>query len=317
MSTLRPAASFSKFAPALSLLLLVLAPSFGRAADPASDERRAAGEAGANAFLRTFECSYESRDLATYGGLMTRDFRFHFGDAEGRAAHPDGWGKFDELESTRHLFEGFVNSQGMALPAARAISLNLGPLAYGGDPEHPGQEDRYMLVVAPTVELLFDFGSGGAIAASGRHAFWLVRGDVAAVDPGQPADPGRWYVRRWVEGAAESLLARVTPARGPVVALALGGAARAERVTPNPSRAGEPMTLALDLSQRAVEVDAVLRDVSGRVVRRLKPGRSLTGGRGILWDGRDQAGAMVPSGVYFLRVRAGTMSRDHRVVRIP
>jgi hypothetical protein len=36
------------------------------------------------------------------------------------------------------------------------------------------------------------------IITGNYHRLWLVRGDAAVgLDPGQPADRTRWYIRRW------------------------------------------------------------------------------------------------------------------------
>jgi hypothetical protein len=46
-------------------------------------------------------------------------------------------------------------------------------------------------------------------------------------------------------------------------------------------------------------------DAAGRLVRAWDDAASLARGSGLTWDGRDEAAREVPSGVYFIRVRAG------------
>lgn len=55
-------------------------------------------------------------------------------------------------------------------------------------------------------------------------------------------------------------------------------------------------------------------DVSGRRVRLLSSGAAPGGTRSATWDGRDEAGSAVPSGVYFLRLTSPTGDRVERAV---
>jgi hypothetical protein len=48
-----------------------------------------------------------------------------------------------------------------------------------------------------------------------------------------------------------------------------------------------------------------LFDVRGRLVRRIAQGSYPAGYHAAVWDGRDERGALVPAGVYFLRTRSG------------
>ena len=58
-------------------------------------------------------------------------------------------------------------------------------------------------------------------------------------------------------------------------------------------------------------------DLRGRLVRNLARGLLEDGGRHEqTWDGRDEAGAALPSGTYLLRLEAGTKVRSLRVYLI-
>jgi len=46
----------------------------------------------------------------------------------------------------------------------------------------------------------------------------------------------------------------------------------------------------------------LVSDVQGRRVRRLVESEASTGGRSLVWDGRDDAGRHVPSGLYTARL---------------
>jgi hypothetical protein len=72
---------------------------------------------------------------------------------------------------------------------------------------------------------------------------------------------------------------------------------------PNPSRGR--VTLELILPRRA-EVRAEVRDLAGRLVRRLIPAGSVlpAGTRSLAWDGADERGRRAPAGVYTVTVEA-------------
>jgi len=321
MQRMRPAPSAVALLSALALLLqLDLSSVF----DPRSEPfvRCAAAEPAARrrdeelqAVFACFQLSYQARDVNACGAMFTADFRFHFGDPEGQAAYPQGWGREDELRYEHHLFEGFVNARGQALPAARGIALAFGPLDIRSDPEHPADPEHYALVDARHVDLAIDFGESGRTIAVGHHAFWLVRSDDAA------GEAGRWAIRRWVEEPAEVLLAVATADSDTTAgAVALAGDIHSPRlwtIAPNPSRRGESASLAFEVAREGDVVDAELYDVAGRRVTVLAHGPSGAGLRTLVWDGRDERGALAGSGVYFARVRVGEVVRRARIVRIP
>ena len=58
-----------------------------------------------------------------------------------------------------------------------------------------------------------------------------------------------------------------------------------------------------DAAGRALSLD--LYDVSGRHVRQLEGGSAVPGTRRVAWDGRDDAGQAITSGVYFVRLSVG------------
>ena len=91
-----------------------------------------------------------------------------------------------------------------------------------------------------------------------------------------------------------------------------GAELRLDAPAPDPSAGTVRATLHLGAS---VDVDAAVYDGSGRRVRALVTG--VHGGTVTLaWDGCDARGRDAGSGVFFLRVRAGTQDVTRRVVRI-
>jgi len=76
------------------------------------------------------------------------------------------------------------------------------------------------------------------------------------------------------------------------------GAATLVRSRPNPFRGGATVTLAVPVSSA---ISVVVYDVAGRKVRTLLDGRIDAGEHEIPWDGEDDRGRAVASGVYLLR----------------
>ena len=64
----------------------------------------------------------------------------------------------------------------------------------------------------------------------------------------------------------------------------------------------------------AVRVRLRIYDVSGRFVRELTDGRRGAGQHSETWDGMDQAGRGVSSGVYFYRLEAGSFIETKKMV---
>ena len=83
--------------------------------------------------------------------------------------------------------------------------------------------------------------------------------------------------------------------------------------TPNPTRAG--VALSFVLPEKA-EVGADVYDVGGHLVRRLEQGTFPAGEQRLSWDGRNDAGREVSTGFYIVRVHAGTLNLDTKVLRL-
>jgi hypothetical protein len=84
---------------------------------------------------------------------------------------------------------------------------------------------------------------------------------------------------------------------------------RAASRTPGPAGAAFGLSL-----PRPAEVDVTVFDVHGRRVAHLAHGNLPSGLHVVTWDGRDESGARVGSGVYFVRARAGDRFAGLRLV---
>jgi len=148
--------------------------------------------------------AYGYQDLTDYASLLTADFRYTFSaqsDPKLVSTYGNNWGKDDEYESAKHLLTGFTNTQGVYVPPASRIVVQFVNDQYYPDPAHADSGAWYVYCPVTDVNLTIDVPVGGGDVTtydiSAPHAFYLVRGDAAFLDPGQPADSTHWYVRHW------------------------------------------------------------------------------------------------------------------------
>jgi FtsP/CotA-like multicopper oxidase with cupredoxin domain len=83
---------------------------------------------------------------------------------------------------------------------------------------------------------------------------------------------------------------------------------------PNPAQRGSTMRFAL---RAPGQVDLGLYDVAGHRVRQIARGSFPAGEHGIAWDGSDDHGRIVASGVYFLNLRADGVNRTMKMSVMP
>lgn len=83
------------------------------------------------------------------------------------------------------------------------------------------------------------------------------------------------------------------------------------RSYPNPFNPSTTIPFTLE---RGSDVDLSIYDVSGRLVRTLLHGRRSAGGQKARWDGRDNSGGIVPSGVYFVRLKADGLAASQKLL---
>ena len=104
---------------------------------------------------------------------------------------------------------------------------------------------------------------------------------------------------------AVALLAGLMPDEAPPARLAL------HQNYPNPFNAGTTLSYALPAP---ANVELAIHDVSGRRVALVERGRRGPGVFDRAWDGRDDGGRPLASGVYFLRLRAGADEAVRKIV---
>jgi hypothetical protein len=86
---------------------------------------------------------------------------------------------------------------------------------------------------------------------------------------------------------------------------------RLEPIRPNPVRREGHVRFAVDVP---APVSLEIYDVSGRRVRALVAASMEPGEHEAAWDGRDDGGTGVTSGIYFVRLRVGAATRTSRMV---
>jgi hypothetical protein len=80
---------------------------------------------------------------------------------------------------------------------------------------------------------------------------------------------------------------------------------------PNPFNPETTIQYALAV---ASEVQLIIYDLQGREIIRMIDGRQPAGLHGVIWDGKDHAGAQVASGVYLYRLTAGRFTKVKKAV---
>jgi hypothetical protein len=81
-------------------------------------------------------------------------------------------------------------------------------------------------------------------------------------------------------------------------------------IGPNPARS---VTVVAYELQATAAVRVAIHDVTGRRIRTLVQGAQPAGPRRLLWDGRDEAGNPVPSGVYFVQLELGARKVSRKI----
>ncbi len=81
-------------------------------------------------------------------------------------------------------------------------------------------------------------------------------------------------------------------------------------IYPNPFNTATQITYSI---AEEVPVQLAVYDATGKLVRTLASGDMEPGVYTVRWDGTDEAGKQVPSGVYLCRIKAGSFSQTKRV----
>ena len=122
----------------------------------------------------------------------------------------------------------------------------------------------------------------------------------------------------------DSLKIRVTTVAGEVGVSNENGDKRENSFTlhqcsPNPFNTETRIRYSISVEHFEVQTDVVtvalkIYDLMGRAVRTLLNGPLMNGSLSVVWDGRDDQGAPVASGIYFCRLQAGTFVETRKMM---
>jgi flagellar hook assembly protein FlgD len=87
-----------------------------------------------------------------------------------------------------------------------------------------------------------------------------------------------------------------------------------EQNFPNPFNPSTTIRYQVGKDAQGVATQVVVFDLLGREIRRLVDARQEPGYYEVVWDGKDEQGRAVPSGVYFVRLRAGDVAMVKRML---
>jgi hypothetical protein len=119
-----------------------------------------------------------------------------------------------------------------------------------------------------------------------------------------------------MEGSGSIILKDQASAAGLAVRLSADGSGMPEdfalgRNYPNPFN---PVThFQVDIPAES-DVDVAVYDLLGRLITTLMNGTHPAGSVSLSWDGRDNAGVGVPTGMYVIRMKAGDFSASQKVL---
>jgi hypothetical protein len=170
-----------------------------------------------------------------------------------------------------------------------------------------------VIAVTPGLRQVREVSGGAGIGSQGSLAVEFGLGSSASVDS---------LVVRWPSGTVQVLTGVAADQRLPLTeptataaptAPGIAGRSRPAGADPNPFQAAT--AIRYELAVHSVVALGIF-DVQGRCVRRLDSGAEGPGPHEAVWDGRDDAGRLLPGGVYFYRLEVGGLSHAGKIVRI-
>ncbi len=147
------------------------------------------------------------------------------------------------------------------------------------------------------------FGNGGTPTSGNSNRIVGTAGQVAIGQTAGSANrvkSGFWQQTAGLVTSVEEILTEAIPTEF-----------RLQQNYPNPFN--PETTIRYDLPVQA-EVRLTIFDVLGRTVRTLVEQKQLAGAHSIVWDGRDDRGRQLASGLYLYRVTAGEFHKTAKML---
>jgi head-tail adaptor len=171
----------------------------------------------------------------------------------------------------------------------------------------------------------YDIYAQHVLASGAVDPAWSVDGRVLCTAVGRASVPTiatdmaggaivTWQDDRTGTVNGDDIYAQRIYANGGVSAVAAGAPSYSFAVrTPHPNPTNSQATVSFDLASPQ-PVSARVYDVTGRLVRTLAAGGELpTGSHSLIWNGVSDSGALAHSGIYFIRVNAGSAVQTREV----
>lgn len=154
------------------------------------------------------------------------------------------------------------------------------------------------------------FGSAAVLLVDGSVRLAATVGEAGPVGR---ANGGGWMLLEgfWHPGVGYASAVAPEPPQPGADGLVFRNALAASR--PNPFSDGTRVAFSV---ARAAPVALDIYDLGGRRVRRLLSGTFAAGRFESRWDGRDDRGAELPSGLYHARLRIGSWSATSRLMMV-
>lgn len=168
--------------------------------------------------------------------------------------------------------------------------------------------------------IYWEFSVERADAEEGAYAYLAYRyigctESCEYLDPAIEDGATYWYRVRLVDRDGETIEAGPAPVtipaseRGPLRGVA----------SPNPFLEAAAIGFRIPVSIAnggSVAVAVTVYDATGRAVRRLSVGDRPAGTHAVAWDGRNDSGSRLASGVYFARIQVGGFQQTLRMLKI-
>ena len=264
---------------------------------------------------------YRDRSPDAIGAVLTADYTFH-GVSVDFSRLVVGSAREFEMGAVRGLLLGVRQGERVIMPAAERVEMAVDGVSEQPDPEHPDSTEHYRVLTVRRFETIVHLPDGKTLktTAPGQiQVFHVVRGDAAVRAENQPADPMRWYIRRWLEdvsGVRAALNERKgecgdEPAPAPTAGAAAAGLPGAPltlaiHALTNPACSALKVSCDLPGNERA---KVQVYDVSGRLMN--ERSIAVTGPGTITVDAG--AGVHLLPGIYWVRLAQAKQAPNTRM----
>jgi len=211
-----------------------------------------------------------------------------------------------------------VTTQGVVTVTGNTNSNNYPTSSSAYDVSANGGTDAFVTCLSATGGLSYSSYLGGSGADAGQCAAMKPNGH--AVIGGQtasstfPTTSGAYDRSHGGNSANDDFVTVFDLGSGTVgVEPGPSGLVYLAPVQPNPFSGSVSIDFTLEIPG---SVTLSIRDLQGRIVRRLEDGERSAGAQSVTWDGRSDDGSEVPAGIYFVQLGTESRTAVQRIVRV-